>query len=332
MKYKNVVLTQRGGPDVLKIQENSLRPPKTNEVQVKVLSCGVGRPDIAMRRGYYPYAPKLPFVPGYEIVGEVTSAGPGVKKFKKGDLVAALTVYGGYSEYIFIDEEDLVNVPKEVKPDEAVALILNYCTAYQILHRVLKVKKGQKVLITGASGGVGSALIDLGGLVGLKMYGTASTGKLDALNKQGVVPLDYKSKNWIKDLKEMEPQGLDYVIDGVGEKYIKIGFSVLKKGGKLVEFAFPSITKMLAGLIKIKWFSFLPNGKKGEFYGISENYKKEKESIHEDMMILFELLKQEKIKPLIAKRFSILEAADANELLESGSITGKIVLVAQNAD
>jgi NADPH:quinone reductase-like Zn-dependent oxidoreductase len=330
MKYKSVVLTRRGGPEVLQIQEKVLRAPEERELQIKVLACGVGRTDASMRYGYYPFAPKIPFVPGYEIVGVVTAIGSAVNKFKIGDTVAALTISGGYSEYIYLEEESLVAVPKNVSPDEAVAVVLNYCTAYQILHRVLRVKKNDKVLIIGASGGVGTALLDLGNHAGLKMYGTASKENHALIKEQGVLPLNYKSEEWMDELKEMEPEGLDYVIDGIGGQYIDIGFSLLHAGGKLVEYGYPNFKGMLAGLLKLKWLSLSPYGKKGYSYGISANYKKDKTSIHEDMESLFNLLKDEKIKPIIAEKLPILEAAKANSLLESTNISGKIVLVAES--
>ena len=179
-----MVLTRRGGPEVLKVQEKELRAPEKKEVQIAIEACGVGRTDIAMRYGYYPFAPKIPFVPGYEIVGIVSAIGPEVTKFRPGDNVAALTVYGGYSEFICLSEDELISVPQTVSPEKAVAVILNYCTAHQIMSRVTKVKSGDSVLVTGASGGVGSAIIDLGKLSGLKLYGLASKQKHNELIKQ----------------------------------------------------------------------------------------------------------------------------------------------------
>jgi NADPH:quinone reductase-like Zn-dependent oxidoreductase len=328
MKYKSVVLTRRGGPEVLQVQEQVLRAPEISQLQIKVLACGVGRTDVAMRYGYYPFAPKIPFVPGYEIVGVVTAVGSAVNQFKIGDTVAALTVYGGYSEYIYLEEENLVAVPENVSPDEAVAVILNYCTAFQILHRVLKVKKGDKVLITGASGGVGSALLDLGNIAGLLMYGTASINKHSFLSEFGAIPLNYRSEDWMDELKKLEPKGLDFVLDGIGRQYIGKGFCSLKAGGKLVEYGYPNFKGMLAGFLKVKLLSLFPNGKKGVSYGISASYKKDKTSILEDMQSLFDLLKDGKIKPIISERFPILNAAKANRMLETGDISGKIVLVA----
>ncbi|OJJ21106.1 hypothetical protein BKI52_11085 [marine bacterium AO1-C] len=327
MKYKSVILTERGGPEVLKVIENEMVSPKGSEVLIKVLACGVGRTDIAMRYGYYPFAPKMPFVPGYEIVGVVEAVGTKVTQFQIGDRVAALTVYGGYSEYISLEQQHLVKVPPSVKPDEAVALVLNYVTAYQMLKRVAKVQAGNKVLVTGASGGVGTALLDLARLEGLKVYALASKHKHEAIEKMGATPVDYKSGNWEGFVKSKEPEGVDYVFDGVGQSYISKGFNQLKRGGKIVAFGYPNFKGMLLGLFKIIFLNAFPNGRKAKFYGISGVYKKDKTTILEDLEKLFLMLKEQKIKPLISKRMPLLEASEANAILENQAISGKIVLV-----
>lgn len=328
MKYKSVLLTKRGGPEVLQIVEKEIRSPKNEEVKIRVLACGVGRTDIAMRYGYYPFAPKIPFVPGYEIVGVIEAIGTKVTQFKVGDKVAALTVYGGYSEYIYLDQTHLVEVPDNVKEDEAVSLVLNYVTAYQVLKRIAKVKKGAKILITAASGGLGNAMIDLAKLDDLEVYALASGHKHEALEKLNVKPIDYKSKNWIKMLKTQVPEGFDYVFDGVGKSYINKGFSLLKKGGILVAFGYPGFLGMLQGAIKIMLLNSLPNGRNAEIYGISGAYAKDKSTILSDLKTLLLLLKAGKIKPIISNRMSLLNAAEANRLLESGAVSGKIVLLA----
>lgn len=331
MKYKTIVLTKRGGPEVLQIREKTLRPPEKDEVQIAVSACGVGRTDVAMRYGYYPFAPKIPFVPGYEIVGTVSAVGPEVTKFNIGDSVAALTVHGGYAEFIFLPEEELVAVPRGISAEKAVSVILNYCTAYQIVHRTLKVEKGKSVLITGASGGVGSALVNLGKIIGLEMYGLASKKKHDQLIEQGVTPIDYNAKDWISKLNGLVPDGFDYVIDGIGGKYINHGYAVLKPEGKLAEYGYPSFVGMMTGLVTIKLLNLLTR-KKGFVYGISANYKKDKNQVHEDLKELFHMIQEGKINPLIHRKFSILDARLANQVLEEGNGTGKIVLVKDNIE
>ena len=158
MNYKSVVVTRRGGPEILQIVEKDLRPPAPKEARIKVLATGVGRTDINYRYGYSPFSPRVPFVPGYEVMGVVDAVGAGVTNVSVGDRVAALTGYGGYTEMIYLGEEHLVQVPASLAPGDVVTLVLNYVSAYQMLHRVAKVAAGQKALIIGASGGVGSAL------------------------------------------------------------------------------------------------------------------------------------------------------------------------------
>jgi NADPH:quinone reductase-like Zn-dependent oxidoreductase len=219
MKYKSVVATQRGGPQVLQIVENDLRAPEASQARIRVLATTVGQTDINYRYGRSPLSPKIPFVPGYVILGVVDAIGAGVTQAVVGDRVAALTGYGGYTEIIILGQEHLVPVPPSLAPAEAVTLILNYVTAYQMLHRVAKVKAGDKVLVIGASGGGGTALLQLGKLAGLKMYGTASPTKHAVLTELGALPIDYHSQDFAAVIRQAEPDGLDYVFDGIGGDY-----------------------------------------------------------------------------------------------------------------
>ncbi len=157
MKYKSVVVTQRGGPEVLQVMERDLRAPSAGEVRVRILAVPVCLPDVEARCGRTPFAVKTPFVPGYAIVGVVDAIGDGVTKSTVGDRVAALTVYGGYAEYIFLRKKQLIPVPVTLDPADVALLILNYIVAFQTLHRSAQVKAGDKVLIIGASGGIGTA-------------------------------------------------------------------------------------------------------------------------------------------------------------------------------
>ncbi len=201
MKYKSVVVTKRGGPEVLQVVENEMRLPATNEARIRVLATGVGRTDINYRYGLSPFAPKVPFVPGYEVMGIVDAIGEGVTHVAVGDRVAALIGHGGYSEMIYLGQEHLVRVPEALDPADVVTVVLNYVSAYQMLHRVAKVKAGDKVLITGASGGMGTALLELGKLAGLKMYGTASKSKHDILNQFSCAPIDYHTQDFVQVIR-----------------------------------------------------------------------------------------------------------------------------------
>jgi NADPH:quinone reductase-like Zn-dependent oxidoreductase len=326
MKYKSIIVTRRGSPEVLKIIENDLRPPSAGEARIKILATAVCQDDIAARIGNRPFLPKLPFVPGYTVLGVVDAIGEDVTSVAVGDRVAALTKFGGYAEYIFFDAEHLVHAPTILDPAEAVTLILNYLVAYQVLHRFAKVKAGDKVLIIGASGGVGTAFLQLGKLAGLTMYGIASKSKHHILTELGAIPIDYHTQDFVEVIHQAEPDGIDFVFNGMGDDYIGRGLAVLRRGGMLVHYGAPeSFSRFLLLLAKFVLFSLLPNGKAIKGYG---THRVDHRLLMEDWEKLFKLLEEGRIKPIIAKKFPVLEAAKANELLESGHVIGNIVLLA----
>ena len=161
MKYKHIVVAHYGGPDELQVVEEDCPEPKKGEVRIRVLTAGVSLPDVMMREGIHPETPRLPFTPGWDLVGVVDQLGEGVTGFERGQMVAALPIFGAYTEFICIPQWYLVPVPSGLDPAEAVSLVLNYITAYQMLHRSAKMKAGQRILIHGAAGGVGTALLQL---------------------------------------------------------------------------------------------------------------------------------------------------------------------------
>ena len=174
MQNTRVLITAHGSPEVLKLVQEDLPEPRPGEVRLRILATGVALADVLMRYGMYPNMPPLPFSPGYDVVGIVDKLGEGVSDFAPGDTVAALTMIGGYSQYLCVAARELTRVPAGIDPAEAVSLVLNYVTAHQMIHRIAAIASGQTVLIHGAAGGVGTAALELGGLAGLKMYGTGS--------------------------------------------------------------------------------------------------------------------------------------------------------------
>lgn len=328
MNYRSVVVTQRGGPEFLKVIENPRRAPLQGEVRVKVLSAPVSLPDIEARYGRSPFKIKAPFVPGYAIVGDIDAIGEGIENTSVGDRVAAMTVYGGYSEYSYIREDQLIPVPPALDPVEVAPLILNYIVAYQTLHRSAQVKPGDKVLIIGASGGIGTAFLQLGKLADLSMYGLASRKKHEILSNYGAIPIDYRSQDFEEVIREAEPDGLDAIFDGVGRDYIGRSFSLLKPGGTYVGYSNPqSLSGMFRYLGRVLWLNLLPNGRSAKFYGTGIS-RLNKRPFLEDWAVLFKLLEAGKIHPIIAARYPLLEAARANQQLEGGDVIGNIVLMA----
>ncbi len=325
MKYESIVVARRGGPEGVEIVELNLRPPAAGEVRVKIQASPVCQDDVAARVGNRPFLPKLPFTPGYSVLGVVDAFGEGVTGFAAGDRAAALTQFGGHAKYIYLAAEKLAHVPVELDAAQAAALILNYLVAYQVLHRVAKVKAGDKVLLIGASGGVGTALLQLGRLAGLKLYGLASPAKHQTLVEYGASPIDYHVQDFVGAVRRAEPGGLDFVFNGMGEESLGRGLAVLRRGGMLVHYGGPqSFASFLLLLVKIIGYNLLPNGKKMEGYG---THRLGVELFKEDWATLFTLLSEGKINPIIAAKFPLLEAAKGYALLESGQVIGNIVLV-----
>jgi NADPH:quinone reductase-like Zn-dependent oxidoreductase len=326
MKYKSIVVTQRGGPEAIQVVENDLRPPVEGEARIRILATAVCQDDIAIRAGNRPFLKKPPFVPGYSFIGIIDAIGEGVRDVKVGDRVAALTQFGSHAEFIYWDARELVLVPESLDPAEAVTLILNYLVAYQILHRVAKVKAGDKALIIGASGGVGTAFLQLGRLAGLEMYGLASPSKHHLLTEYGATPIDYHTQDFVEVIREAEPEGIDYVFNGMGEEYFERGLAVLRRGGNLVHYGGPqSFSRFVLLILKLILYNLLPNGKTIEGYG---THRLGVDLFKEDWQKLFKLQEEGKIKPFVEKKFPLLQATQAYALLESGAVNGNLVLLA----
>jgi NADPH:quinone reductase-like Zn-dependent oxidoreductase len=326
MKYKSVIVTQRGGLETVQIMENDLRPPAAEEARIRVLATPVCQDDIAIRIGNRPFLAKLPFTPGYACIGTVEAIGEKVTDVTVGDRVAALTNYGSHAEVLYWEANKLVHVPEAIDPAEGVTLILNYLVAYQILHRVAQVKAGDKVLIIGASGGVGTAFLQLGKLAGVEMFGLASAGKRAILIEYGATPIDYRTQDFVEVIRQAEPDGLDFVFNGMGEEYFERGLAVLRRGGVLVHYGAPqSFSRFLLLVAKLGLYNLLPNGKKIAGYG---THRLGTDLFKEDWTALFGLLLAGQIRPVLEKTFPLLEATKAYALLESGAVTGNLVLLA----
>lgn len=333
-KNARVLITGLGGPEVLKWVEEDLPAPGVGEVRVKILAAGVAFADVLMRRGLYPKTPKFPFAPGYDIVGDVDALGDGVNQFAIGQRVAALTMIGGYSRYTVVPADRLVPVPDGLDPAEAVSLVLNYVTAYQMLYRVTKLREGQRVLIHAAAGGVGTAVLQLGKLAGLEMFGTASKPKHQFVASLGATPIDYRSENFVSRLRQLAPGGVDAVLDPIGGKSWWASYGCLRNGGALVCYgaqAALSQGKLAAGLgfATLGLLKILPDGKRASWYNVKTLSDTAPEMFREDLTRLLEFLSQRKIHPVIAGRFPLRGAAHANEMLEKAQVSGKLVLLCQ---
>ncbi len=344
MRHARIIVAHYGGPEQLRVVEEERPEPKHGEVRVRVLAAGVSLPDVMMREGIHPETPRLPFTPGWDLIGMVDRLGEGVSGIAPGQIVAALPIFGAYAEFVCLPPRELVPVPPGLDAAEAVSLILNYVTAYQMLHRSARVKQGQRVLIHGAAGGVGSALLQLGSLAGLEMYGTCSSRGASTVAELGGFPIDYQNQDFVKEIHRLTGDGVDVVFDGIGGSHVWRSREALRPGGKVVVYGFTGSLQggrsasgssggrhrfreaaVLGRYIVRSWL--LPGRKRLVAYSIQWLKRVKPAWFRQDLIALLNLLQKQKIKPLIAYRFSLVEARHAHELLGKGGITGKIVLV-----
>jgi NADPH:quinone reductase-like Zn-dependent oxidoreductase len=333
----------------LEVREEELPEPGLHEVRVRIVATGVSYADLLMREGVHPESPRPPFTPGWDLVGVVDKPGVGAYALEQGQMVAALPVWGANAEFICLLREELVPVPAGLDPAEALVVVFNYVTAYQMMRRSVRVKPGQRVLIHGAAGGVGTALLQLGKLAGLEMYGTASARKHELVSSLGGIPIDYHNVDFVEETLRLTGDGVDVVFDGIGSttKHLWRSFKALRAGGKVVAYGMPSTLRggrldggrghPLRGLVRLRGLAtigifiaatyLIPGKKRTTPYSIQWLKRLRPAWYREDLVALLELLRQGKIEPIVAERIPLDEVASAHELLGSGSVMGKIVLL-----
>jgi NADPH:quinone reductase-like Zn-dependent oxidoreductase len=236
VKHTRIIVSHYGGPDALRVVEEECPEPKTGEVRVRVLAAGVSLPDLMAREGIHPETPRVPFTPGWDLVGVVDRLGGGVSGIEPGQTVGAMPISDAYAEFVSLPQRELVPVPSGLDAAKAVSLVLNYITAYQMLHRSAKVSPGQRVLIHGAAGGVGTALLQLGRLAELTMYGTCSSNGASIVSNLGGIPIDYQHQDFVKEIHKLTLPGVDVVFDGIGGTHIWRSRKSLRPGGRVVAY------------------------------------------------------------------------------------------------
>jgi NADPH2:quinone reductase len=255
-----------------------------------------------------------------------------------------MPIHGAYAEFVCLPQHELVPVASGLDLAEAVSLILNYITAYQMLHRSAKVKPGQRVLFHGASGGVGTALLQLGRLAKLEMYGTCSSRGAPAVSALGAIPIDYQQQDFVEEILRLTSEGVNAVFDPIGGAHLWHSRAALRPGGRVVGYGNTTSLRgeglgsdrtgrrnRLHGIpiyaLYIAGGWILPGRKRIVPYSIQTLKRLKPALFRQDLIALLELLQQQKIKPLIAQRFPLTEARRAQELLRKGGVIGKIVLV-----
>jgi NADPH:quinone reductase-like Zn-dependent oxidoreductase len=246
-----------------------------------------------------------------------------------GERVADLTVTGSYARYRTLRADRVVRVPAQVDAAQAAALVLSWATAYQLLHRSARVKPGERVLVVGAMGAVGQALLVLGALAGLEMWGTARLEHFERVRSLGATPVESD----LDPERGLAAPGFDAVFDGVGAFGFARSWRCVRRGGRLFGFGFTAPFQRRASLLRVGYWllrlqlwNWLPNGRNAHFYSITAVRKRHPDWYRSDLETLLGLLAQGRIQPRIAERIGLTEVADAHRRLEAGGLDGKLVI------
>ncbi|MDJ1505735.1 zinc-binding dehydrogenase [Xanthocytophaga agilis] len=328
LKNKKVIIRTPGPAEVCEIFEEDLPSLNAAQVLVKVEYCGVALGDILFREGISPV--EYPMTPGYDVVGHIVAIGTKVYGFKPGDRVAALTLKDGYSSYVCIDSEIIVAVPQGITSEKAIGAMLNYVTAYQLLVNKAKLPAGSSILIHGAAGGVGLAVLGLAKVLNITAYGTVSTHKVSTVTVAGGIPIDYTQTDFVKEILIKNGKGVDAVFDPIGGSNLWRSYKVLDKNGQLISFGVGEALKKEGNakwrLFKAVWplivLKLLPNSRKVRLYTTSPKNRHLKEVIER----VFAFVELGKITPVISKVFPLTSVIDAHKYLTDQRPMGKVLL------
>ncbi len=332
------VLHGPGAAEEITLRHRPLGPLPAGSALVRTEATGVSFAEQQMRRGKYYDQPPFPFVPGYDLVGRVEEAGPGVDPALVGRRVAALTKTGGWADRTVLPAAGLVPVPDGIDPAAAEAAVVNGVTAYRMLHRTARVKRGDTVVVLGANGGVGSLLVQMARRAGASVIGTASARHLDAVRALGARAVDRRDPDMYARIRELAPEGVDAVFDHVGGPGLADSFRLLAPGGTLVSYGTASTrdagggawTPVLALFARLILWNTLPNRRGAHFFDLwkgSRSPERYRRLLAQDLGAVFALLAEGAIAPPVAARVPLEEIGRAVALAESGTVVGKVVIV-----
>lgn len=340
---KAVVLTGTGGYDVLQVQERPDPPVGPGEVRIAVKAAGINFADTMARVGLYPDAPKPPCVLGYEVAGEVESVGEGVSEFQVGDRVVGGTRFGGQAELVTVPTEQAFALPAGLSFEQGAAIPVNYGTAYAALILMGSLRKGDRVLIHAAAGGVGISATQIARNAGAEIFGTASPSKHEAIRAQGVDhPIDYRSQDFeAETMRITDGEGVDLVIDALGPTSFRKDYRLLRSGGRMVMYGLsegttegkrniPAMLKSLASMpsATMPWWKSLliMNENKGVFGLNMLKWWDAEGSLDRVLDPLTEDLEAGRLDPVVAEAFPFDRAGDAHKFIAERRNVGKVVL------
>jgi NADPH2:quinone reductase len=322
--YQQLLARRACRPDQLEFVTSEMRDPKAGEIRLRIQATGISFGDLMRCAGRIPGS-KFPYVPGYDGVGIIDAVGDDVHTLSVGQIAAALPMSNCHAEYVIMPASHALPLPDpDLSITDVAALTMNYLTAYQMLHHVAHVQPGNRILVHGAAGGVGSALLQLAALHGVTTFGTASKKKHTIVEQLGGIPIDYQAEDFVIRVKSLtDGRGVDAAFDPIGGRNLWRSNQTLHRGGSLVCYGVSSalhtplnLPLTLAGLGAAKLM-----GRSASFYAVSP-----KGTFQVDLSHLLDLLRQHKIKPIIAETLPFTDARQGYSLLERGVVTGKVVM------
>jgi NADPH:quinone reductase-like Zn-dependent oxidoreductase len=329
MRARCVVVERFGGPEVVAVAEREVPPPARGELTVRVGASGVAFGDVLARRGLVPgFRP--PFTPGYEVAGVVEATGAGVTGVREGDRVAALVLRGGNAERVNVPALVAVPVPAALDDASAAALALDGVTAFRLLHRAAAVRRGERILVHGAGGGVGTLLVALARHAGLEVLGTVSERKREVAARLGAIPIDYRREDFVEVARRKG--GVDAVFDAVGGAHLARSRAALRRGGRLVAYGVGGSLargqrELASTVLRVALYRLLPDGREATFFGVAGRRGASEPTLAEDLARVLALAASGALAPVVSRTLPLDEARRAHALKEEGAAPGKIVLV-----
>ena len=336
---RSVWIPRIGPPEVLEVREVPDVHPAAGEVRIRVAASGVNFADVMARMGLYPDAPKLPCVVGYEVAGTIDEVGAGVMGIAIGDQVIAPTRFNGYAELVVVPAAQVVALPAGMSFSEGAAIPVNYLTAILMLEVLGNVRRGDRVLIHGAAGGVGLAAVQLCRMYGAEIIGTASASKHAALRAAGVAhTIDYRTQDFVAEIKRYTGgRGVDVILDPIGGENLRKSYRALAPLGRLVAFGVSAmapatsrrVLPALWQLARMPRFGFvrLMNDNHGVLGFNLGHLWDEMDRLRAYLVKILDYYREGQVRPTVAKIFPLSDAAAAHAFLQGRENIGKVVLV-----
>jgi len=318
---KAIVVHEFGGPEVLKLEEVPTPKPAAGQVLVRIYAAGVNPYDTYMRAGTYAVKPPLPYTPGSDAAGVIEAVGDGVKKVKKGDRVyTAKTLTGAYAEYALALEQQVHALPEKISFGQGAGVWVPYGTAYHALHHSAQARASETVLVHGASGGVGSAAVQMARAMGLTVFGTAGTQKgVDLVKREGAHQVFDHSKAGYQEeiVKATGARGVDVILEMLANVNLAADLKLLATNGRAIIIG-------NRGEITINPRDLMLRRASARGFTLWAITPVEETEIHAGLIAGLE---NGTLRPVVGQELPLAEAARAHkEILEPGA-AGKIVLV-----